>query len=103
MNDPLRELPQGRGPGTWRLVLLDEFGDLPRWSAIICCPNCHTMLPIPITPLQRTVRFRHPWDIRSANADGTCRQSCSGGRAAVWRRDRCLFTSARYARPRHDS
>lgn len=47
MNNPLRELPQGRGPGMWRLILLDEFGDLPRWSAIICCPNCHTMLPIP--------------------------------------------------------
>jgi DNA-directed RNA polymerase subunit RPC12/RpoP len=43
----LIDLTEGRGRGQWRRVLLDEFTVQPRWSAIICCPDCGVLLPIP--------------------------------------------------------
>jgi DNA-directed RNA polymerase subunit RPC12/RpoP len=43
----LSDLPQGKERGEWQRILLDEFGDHPRWSAIIRCPECGTRLPIP--------------------------------------------------------
>jgi len=41
------ELPRGKKRGQWQRVLIDEFGDQPRWSALIQCPDCGTHLPIP--------------------------------------------------------
>lgn len=41
------ELPNGKGPGKWQRIIIDEFGDHPRWSAIIRCPECKVFLPIP--------------------------------------------------------
>jgi hypothetical protein len=43
----LIELPHGKGPGKWQRIIVDEFGDKPRWSAIIRCPACGMYLPIP--------------------------------------------------------
>lgn len=42
----LIDIPMGKGPGTWRRLLCDEYGDHPKWSAIITCPDCQTKLPI---------------------------------------------------------
>jgi hypothetical protein len=42
----LIDLPPGKGRGKWQRVLVDEFGDKPRWSAIIRCPECDMILPI---------------------------------------------------------
>ena len=36
----LVNIPHGRGPGTWTRVLVDEFGDRPRWGAMVRCPDC---------------------------------------------------------------
>lgn len=40
------ELPPGKGRGKWQRILVDEYGDSPRWSALIRCPECDTFLPI---------------------------------------------------------
>jgi hypothetical protein len=40
------ELLNGKGKGKWSRLLLDEFGDRPRWSAMIRCPECDQRLPI---------------------------------------------------------
>lgn len=37
-------IPQGTGPGTWRRVMVDEFTDHPRYTAIVTCPTCHRHL-----------------------------------------------------------
>lgn len=37
--DPV-ELIEGRLPGQWQRVVIDEFGAHPRWGAIITCPKC---------------------------------------------------------------
>lgn len=42
----LLELTNGKAPGQWRRVLVDEFGDVPRWSAIVRCPDCSLRLSI---------------------------------------------------------
>lgn len=34
------EIPCGKGKGHWALVLFDEYGDKPHWSAIVWCPEC---------------------------------------------------------------
>src|SRR5574337_1862856 len=34
------DLPKGKGPGHWEPQLVDEFGDHPRWSALVWCPVC---------------------------------------------------------------
>jgi hypothetical protein len=44
--DMTTELPNGKGAGKWQRVIVDEFGDRPRWSAIIRCPQCGVFLPI---------------------------------------------------------
>jgi hypothetical protein len=37
----LTQIPKGkRTPGTWQLILVDELGDTPHWSAIVWCPEC---------------------------------------------------------------
>jgi hypothetical protein len=42
----LIELPNGKGRGQWQRILIDEFSDHPRWTAIIRCPDCGDILPI---------------------------------------------------------
>lgn len=34
------DIPRGKGKGHWELILCDEFGDNPHWSAIVWCPEC---------------------------------------------------------------
>jgi hypothetical protein len=40
------DVPSGRGPGRWMRILHDEFGDHPRWSAIVWCPSCRKPLAL---------------------------------------------------------
>ena len=42
----LTELPNGKGRGKWQRLLVDEFGDHPRWSAMIRCPDCEERLSL---------------------------------------------------------
>lgn len=42
----LIELPNGKGKGKWSRLLIDEFGDHPRWSAMIRCPLCEERLSL---------------------------------------------------------
>jgi hypothetical protein len=47
MGEPMSiELPNGKGPGKWQRVIVDEFGDTPRWTALIRCPECKVFLPL---------------------------------------------------------
>jgi hypothetical protein len=39
-------LTQGKGPGQWQRVLMEEYGDNPHWSAILRCPTCDVRVPI---------------------------------------------------------
>ena len=36
----LVDIPKGHGRGHWQRVLADEYGDNPRWSAVVWCPDC---------------------------------------------------------------
>lgn len=33
-------IPRGKGPGHWMPVIVDEWEDSPRWSAVVWCPDC---------------------------------------------------------------
>jgi hypothetical protein len=34
------DLAEGKGRGKWQRIILDEFSDMPLWSAVIWCPEC---------------------------------------------------------------
>ena len=34
------QLAKGRGPGQWMRLCMDEYGDHPRWAAILRCADC---------------------------------------------------------------
>ena len=42
----LTDIPNGRGVGQWMRVLVDEFGDHPRWGAMVWCPTCAKPLAV---------------------------------------------------------
>jgi hypothetical protein len=42
----LIELPHGKSRGQWQRMLVDEYGDAPRWSAMIRCPDCEERLSL---------------------------------------------------------
>jgi len=42
----MTELTEGKGAGKWQRVCHDEFGERPRWSAIVWCPVCSRPLSI---------------------------------------------------------
>ena len=40
----LVDIPHGHGKGHWVRCLVDEYGDNPRWSAMVRCPDCGKVL-----------------------------------------------------------
>ena len=42
----ITELFNGKKQGQWNRVLVDEFGDRPRWSALLRCPECNERLSL---------------------------------------------------------
>jgi len=40
------EVINGKGRGKWQRALIDEFGDTPRWTAIVRCSDCGVHLPL---------------------------------------------------------